>query len=384
MTKRIVIHAGFFKTGTTALQSSLAANREKLLQNGVLYPALTSGDASRSTGQHRAAWALKGRHWGWEGEGGKKTPISVWKNLAKQMNAFDGTSLFSSEFLAELLVEDVERMKKRIKSEKVEVVFTLRPLVKMLPSQYQQSVKYGMRLDYEAWLKRVLNGDDSMVQHKTFWERHDHPGVIQRWVDVFGAENVTLVVVDETQPNLIYETFNSILQLPVGLLGPVEEKGLNRSLTWEEICLLLELNKKFDRKLGWGEYASMIRNGIFRSLTDVPARDGQQKLLTPEWAVTQAKQITSDNIAKLKNMGIKIIGDLDSTANADVPTGSNEPLTSISLDYAADLLLLHKQEALLRDVPGKNIRSEFFRRLNNKNASGLKKMATLVLQKLAK
>ena len=384
MTKRIVIHAGFFKTGTTALQSSLAANREKLLQNGVLYPALTSGDASRSTGQHRAAWALKGRHWGWEGEGGKKTPISVWKNLAKQMNAFDGTSLFSSEFLAELLVEDVERMKKRIKSEKVEVVFTLRPLVKMLPSQYQQSVKYGMRLDYEAWLKRVLNGDDSMVQHKTFWERHDHPGVIQRWVDVFGAENVTLVVVDETQPNLIYETFNSILQLPVGLLGPVEEKGLNRSLTWEEICLLLELNKKFDRKLGWGEYASMIRNGIFRSLTDVPARDGQQKLLTPEWAVTQAKQITSDNIAKLKNMGIKIIGDLDSTANADVPTGINEPLTSISLDYAADLLLLHKQEALLRDVPGKNIRSEFFRRLNNKNASGLKKMATLVLQKLAK
>lgn len=384
MTKRIVIHAGFFKTGTTALQSSLAANREKLLQNGVLYPALTSGDASRSTGQHRAAWALKGRHWGWEGEGGKKTPISVWKNLAKQMNAFDGTSLFSSEFLAELLVEDVERMKKRIKSDKVEVVFTLRPLVKMLPSQYQQSVKYGMRLDYEAWLKRVLNGDDSMVQHKTFWERHDHPGVIQRWVDVFGAENVTLVVVDETQPNLIYETFNSILQLPVGLLGPVEEKGLNRSLTWEEICLLLELNKKFDRKLGWGEYASMIRNGIFRSLTDVPARDGQQKLLTPEWAVTQAKQITTDNIAKLKNMGIKIIGDLDSTANADVPTGINEPLTSISLDYAADLLLLHKQAALLRDVPGKNIRSEFFRRLNNKNASGLKKMATLVLQKLAK
>lgn len=384
MTKRIVIHAGFFKTGTTALQSSLAANREKLLQNGVLYPALTSGDASRSTGQHRAAWALKGRHWGWEGEGGKKTPISVWKNLAKQMNAFDGTALFSSEFLAELLVEDVERMKKRIKSEKVEIVFTLRPLVKMLPSQYQQSVKYGMRLDYEAWLKRVLNGDDSMVQHKTFWERHDHPGVIQRWVDVFGAENVTLVVVDETQPNLIYETFNSILQLPVGLLGPVEEKGLNRSLTWEEICLLLELNKKFDRKLGWGEYASMIRNGIFRSLTDVPARDGQQKLLTPEWAVTQAKQITEGNIAKLKNMGIKIIGDLDSTAKADVPTGVNEPLTAISLDYAADLLLLHKQEALLKDVPGKNIRSEFFRRLNNKNSSVFKSIATKLLERLAK
>ena len=77
MTKRIVIHAGFFKTGTTALQSSLAANREKLLQNGVLYPALSSGNADRSTGQHRAAWAIKGRHWGWEGQGGNETPIKV-------------------------------------------------------------------------------------------------------------------------------------------------------------------------------------------------------------------------------------------------------------------------------------------------------------------
>ncbi len=382
MTKRIVIHAGFFKTGTTALQSSLAANREKLLQNGVLYPALTSGNSARSTGQHRAAWALKGRHWGWEGEGGKKTPIKVWKKLSREMNSHSGTSLFSSEFLAELLLEDVKRMKKRVKADKVQIVFTLRPLVKMLPSQYQQSVKYGMRLDYEAWLQRVLNGDDTMVQNKTFWERHDHPGVIQRWVDVYGAENVTLVVVDESQPNLIYETFNDILQLPNNLLGPVEEKGLNRSLTWEEICILLELNKKFDRKLGWGEYAAMIRNGIFRSLTDVPAREGQQKLLTPEWAVNQAKEITRDNIARLRAMGIKIIGDLDGTANADVPVGVNEPLNSISVDYAADLLLLHKQQAILRDVPGKAIRTEFFRRGETRNGSRAQKLVISVLKKL--
>jgi hypothetical protein len=384
MAKRIVIHAGFFKTGTTALQSSLAANRKKLLENGVLYPALSSGNADRSTGQHRAAWAIKGRHWGWEGQGGDQTPIKVWKRLAAQLNSFEGASLFSSEFLAELLPEDIARMKADITTKNVQVVFTLRPLVKMLPSQYQQSVKYGMRLDYENWLKRVLNGDSSMVQNKTFWERHDHPGVIQRWIDAFGAENVTLLVVDESQPNLIYETFNEVLGLPNGLLGPVEEKGLNRSLTWEEICLLLELNKKYDRNLGWGEYAAMIRNGIFRSLSDVPAREGQQKLLTPEWAVAQAKEMTSKNISALRAMGIKIIGDLDSTAFADVPTGINEPLKEISIDYAAELLLLHKQDALLKDIPGKSIRAEFFRRLDAKDGSVVKNLATKILQKLAK
>jgi hypothetical protein len=164
----------------------------------------------------------------------------------------------------------------------------------------------------------------------------------------------------------------------------VEEKGLNRSLTWEEICLLLELNKKYDRNLGWGEYAAMIRNGIFRSLSDVPAREGQQKLLTPEWAVAQAKEMTSKNISALRAMGIKIIGDLDSTAFADVPTGINEPLKEISIDYAAELLLLHKQDALLKDIPGKSIRAEFFRRLDAKDGSVVKNLATKILQKLAK
>ena len=384
MAKRIVIHAGFFKTGTTALQSSLAANRKKLLENGVLYPTLSSADSSRSTGQHRAAWALKGRHWGWEDGGGTVTPIEVWDKLAGKLNDFEGTSLFSSEFLAELTRDDVERMSKDLKADKIEVVFTLRPLVKMLPSQYIQSLKYGMRLNYEDWLERIFNGGEDKVQWRTFWTRHDHPDVIKRWVDVFGAENVTLLVVDETQPNLIYETFSELLSLPNDLLKPVEEKGLNRSLTWEEICLLLEMNKKFDRTLAWGEYATMIRNGIFRNLTDVPAQDGQHKLLTPQWAVDRAKELTVSNIQKLHSMGIKIIGDIDGTANADVPTGVNEPISSLPLDFAAELLLLHKQESILLDASGKQIRAEFFRRLNSKDPSFLKSLVTKILQKLAK
>jgi hypothetical protein len=384
MAKRIVIHAGFFKTGTTALQSSLAANRKKLLENGVLYPALSSADSSRSTGQHRAAWALKGRHWGWEDGGGSVTPIEVWDKLAGKLNDFEGTSLFSSEFLAELTRDDVERMSKDLKADKIEVVFTLRPLVKMLPSQYIQSLKYGMRLNYEGWLQRIFNGGEDKVQWRTFWTRHDHPDVVKRWVDVFGAENVTLLVVDETQPNLIYETFSELLRLPNDLLKPVEEKGLNRSLTWEEICLLLEMNKKFDRTLAWGEYATMIRNGIFRNLTDVPAQDGQHKLLTPQWAVDRAKELTVSNIQKLHSMGIKIIGDIDGTANADVPTGVNEPISSLPLDFAAELLLLHKQESILLDASGKQIRAEFFRRLNSKDPSFLKSLVTKILQKLAK
>jgi hypothetical protein len=107
-------------------------------------------------------------------------------------------------------------------------------------------------------------------------------------------------------------------------------------------------------------------------------------LLTPQWAVDRAKELTVSNIQRLHSMGITIIGDIDGTAKADVPTGVNEPISSLPLDFAAELLLLHKQESILLDASGKQIRAEFFRRLNSKDPSFLKSLVTKILKKLAK
>lgn len=358
MAKRLVIHAGFFKTGTTALQTSFAHHREQLAEHNILYPRLGA------TGQHRAAWALSGRHWGWENQGGQITPRSVWETTIKELNAYQETALLSSEFLAELLPEHIQSMKHDIEANEVTIVFTLRPLVKMLASQYQQSLKYGMRLDYLGWLDRVLNDKTDSIQNQTFWRRHHHPNVIERWVNIFGADNVVVIVGDETQPDFIFSAFNNnVLKLKEQILTQIPETGLNRSLTWPEIQLLYEINKQYDREKGWDDYTTMIRNGIFRNLSNTQANPDDERLLTPSWAIQKSQAIATKFVSQIRDLNVQVIGDLEGIATATVPEGENQPTIGLSFHDAAKVILMHSQAEVLSQIPSIEIRHEFARRL---------------------
>jgi hypothetical protein len=58
--KKLIIHPGFHKTGTTSLQQALASSRESLMKEGFYYPKIGGG------AQHRAAWAVIEKTWGWK------------------------------------------------------------------------------------------------------------------------------------------------------------------------------------------------------------------------------------------------------------------------------------------------------------------------------
>ena len=50
-----IFHIGTHKTGSTAIQSFLFANRNRLLKSGILYPSVGLKDKAH----HNAAWTLK-------------------------------------------------------------------------------------------------------------------------------------------------------------------------------------------------------------------------------------------------------------------------------------------------------------------------------------
>ena len=104
--KRLVIHPGFHKSGTTALQESLAKSRQTLRGMGVLYPSIGTKT------HHRAVWALEGRVWGWKKRGGERTSTKVWENLVKRIDsAKEGTVVISSEFFSELDGEKIRSIR---------------------------------------------------------------------------------------------------------------------------------------------------------------------------------------------------------------------------------------------------------------------------------
>ena len=334
MAEKIIVHAGFHKTGTTAIQSSFYAATEKLAKAGITYPH-TGGKA-----HHKAVYSFMGKTWGWEDRGGVVATDERWRKFLKSVKRAKSQVLISSEFLCEFSEEQILKFKKDIDCDDVTIYFTLRPLLKIIPSAYQQHLKIGIKSNYEKWLHSILDHPGVSTITPSFWVRHMHAEVLAKWVKHFGAGNVVLIVVDEKEPAFIYEKFNELLGLSPGFLVPQKDQDSNRSLTLDEITLLNTVNKKFSKKRSWHDYETFIRNGAIKYLTNkvVPEPDAA-KLLTPMWAVDIAREVSAKNVAEIANLGVKIIGDINAFEKAEIAVGENPEVTHIPVDLAAKALL---------------------------------------------
>ena len=133
-----------------------------------------------------------------------------------------------------------------------------------------------------------------------------------RWVEIFGRENVSLIAVDESKPTYLYETFAELAGIPKGILREPAHMEMNRSLTFTEAELLLEINRTYPKDGDWDSYEIFIRKGNIKALTRSEKHDpNDEKILTPDWAIAKAAELNSRNVAKIKSLGIKVIGDID-------------------------------------------------------------------------
>jgi hypothetical protein len=343
--KQLILHVGFHKSGTSALQETFSAQREELRAAGFLYPSIGR------KAHHRIAWALTQRAWGWKKRGGEVTPFKHFSKMASLINRSNSPKVvLSSEFFSELTAEQIQKVVSGIRGREVKILFTLRPLAKLLGSSYQQYLKYGTKADYVEWLLSVLDEPGVSKINPTFWQRHMHGEVISKWVDAFGKDNVSVLIVDESRPEFLYESLNEYLGLAPGFLKP-QVTGSNRSLSLEEVSLLLELNRRFPKEREWNEYLVFIRNGYIRQLTDhVPLNEGSKKLLTPKWAVEKANALATESKKKIKDLGVKVYGDIETLDSATVPEGEPEYSSSIDIATVAQAMLGFDKK-LSRKVP---------------------------------
>lgn len=340
---RLVIHAGFHKSGTTALQESFNSQSLELRQEGIVYPNIGR------KAHHRVAWALSERTWGWKEKGGEKASKKEWTRILKAINSNKSeTVLLSSEFFSELDTEAIQTIFNQIKGRRIEALFTVRPLVKLLSSSYQQYLKYGTTADYVTWLHSVLDKPGESKINPTFWKRHFHGQVVTKWAKVFGEKNVTVLIVDEAKPEFLYDSVNQYLGLPKDFIKP-QKIGSNRSLNLEEITLLLELNKQFPKDRDWNEYEVFIREGYIRRLTDeIQSPPDSAKLLTPKWAVDKGNEIGAQNKSELLASGATIIGEINSLDSASVPEGDPVYPTEISISYIVQAMLAFDKDLIKR------------------------------------
>ncbi len=319
----IALHIGVHKTGTTALQAALADARPELAAHGILYPG-------RRTAHHGEAMAVLERPWGWSGKGGKAPNPGVFERIARQSRRHRGRVLISSEQFCEADDRMAARVVAGLGADRTHVIVALRSLGHLLPSSWQQYLKYGRTTTYERWLTTMFDPayDGSMTP--TFWRRNDHGALVTRWTDLLGPDRVTVLVLEDVSEEALFVAFAELLDVPTGVLTSRMHQSPNRSMSAVETEFLRRVNRAVKDSVDWRDYEDLIRDGVAAAIV-AGRRPGpdEPRLHTPDWALDSAAGHGAAAVAAIRSSGARVLGNLDALA---VRVPSTPPVPRSALD----------------------------------------------------
>lgn len=236
---RLVLHVGLAKTGTTAFQAFLAANKDSLAANGLHYPDMLHGPnhaelaaafSPRITGVSRSC----GVH---EPADRKKLRQRLRRKLARVDEA--PAWIVSSEHISTMLrrPEHIKALSAFADSifDDVLVIVVVRRSDYWVPSAYVESVKAGSPrpLDAEFVRRRA-----HLLDHKQF---------LRQWSNAFGADHVRIVPfleTDKSDPALLPARILAVAGVPTtaSMGWPVPPHVRNESLSGEAAEVVRRLN----------------------------------------------------------------------------------------------------------------------------------------------
>jgi hypothetical protein len=339
-----LLHVGPHKTGTTTVQSAFHYNREALRAHGVCYvgPNLQPTEAAKAIS-------------GLTPEGpGRDAGLARWRRFLDKAFASGARSVvLSSEFLCEAMDDEIAAILHDFADDDTRVVVTLRPLARILPSQWQQYVQVGMRQKFEAWVKVKLATFDE-APPSGFWRRHRDDHVVARWAKAIGPENVTVLVVDEEDIEQLPREFARLLGLPEGVLVP-RTKRANRSLSWEEVEMIRQFNIAFTElnKTRVAKGKQTLDLSVEKRLTAwnrVKSRPGfaeDHKVELPALAVDRVAELSQRMLDGIRALGVEIVGPAEQLL-APAKVGAGATPESVNPQLAAEFAARLVEVTMLR------------------------------------
>jgi hypothetical protein len=175
MARRVVVHVGLMKSGTTFLQGRMAANRRRLDRQGVLFPG---------PGWRRHVNAVQDLL-GFPGH----TPGS-WDSLVREINDYPGTAVISMEYLVIAGVPGRTAVRDSFGDAEVRAVLGVRDLGRTVPAMWQEAVKNRSTLSFAEYVEGVRTRTE---QGRRFWRQQNAGRVAARWAQELGPQNVHVV-----------------------------------------------------------------------------------------------------------------------------------------------------------------------------------------------
>ncbi|MET0422283.1 MAG: hypothetical protein ABW046_00315 [Actinoplanes sp.] len=292
MARRIYLHIGAPKTGSTYVQNVLWHNHYALRRAGLLLPGTPVA--------HDEAMAdLRGLPWhdaaGW-----------TWDRLAARAAEWPGDVIISNEGLGGATAEQAARAVRSLQPAEVHVVVAGRDLWRTFPSMWQQSIRGRSVWRFEAFMSAVERG-----AYDDFWEKHTANRMLRRWGDLVPAEQRHLVTVPPpgTPADTLWHRFAGVLGIPDGVCERTAPT-VNPSLGAVEIEVLRRVNQALgDRYPHRAPYQQVVQRHLVDEV--LKRRTGGVRFSVGAkrsgWVLDQAEL----QIKELREYPCRIAGDLD-------------------------------------------------------------------------
>jgi hypothetical protein len=325
-----LVHIGPFKTGTTSLQAAFDAGRDAVSSQGVHYTGPTTQPTLPVLAVTRRTQTIYGS---------KPPSIRMWRGLVREVDrAREPRVVVSSEFFSDASAEAAGQVVHDLGGTRVHVAVTLRPLARILASQWQQMTQSGGRSTYDDWLTSLFDGTG---QSTTFWGRHRHDELVARWAAVVGPANLTVVAVDDRDHAMVLRIFERLTGLrPMTLSIPPDRT--NRSLTHGETEAVRLFNQlAVDLGVSPPVTAKVMRYGAATYLKLRQPMPGEDRIETPSWALARAAEVAREMVDAIASSGVRVVGDLEALAKASpraerAGAGALEPVRAAPVTLPAD------------------------------------------------
>lgn len=295
--RRMYVHVGCPKTGTSYLQSICWASRDALRSQGIELPLDKASQFHLMLGVTDLLDASMD----------PPQAFDAVERFAAALPGIRGNGLVTQESLCRATPEHAGRLLGLLGDFEVHIVVTARDLARQLPSVWQQRLKQRLQLTFEDFCRAVA---ERSLPDDEFWAHQDLVDITNRWGATLPPQRVHVVTVPPrgAPPHLLLERFCRVVGCDPAELDQAAGAS-NPSLGAEQAEVLRRLNSVLGDRLTQprGDYRQVVKRYLVRHV--LAEASGAPLALPPSaraWCVDASEQVA----ARLADAGYDVVGDL--------------------------------------------------------------------------
>ena len=333
--RRIFLHVGSPKTGTTFLQQVLWSQRRTARAQGLLLPLGSFFDHYLASLDVRGL-ADRPEH--------PPRAMGIWGKVVRDARGWSGNVLVSHELFASATPEQAERAIASFGDDaEVHIVITARDLVRQIPAEWQEHLKHRSRKPFAKFCRDLREDTEGS---SWFWRVQDFADVADRWGRSLPAERVHVVTVPPVgaDPLTLWTRFATLLGLDPDSFDTALSRS-NPSLGAEQAELLRRVNAALGDRLPLpGPYAADVKN-VFaqRVLAQRPGTRFGLDDVGVEFATRRSREIA----IALEKQQVDVVGDLEELIPASEAVPGQPPISRGLPPVADDVLLRESINAIV-------------------------------------